>query len=295
MKKHTSICLALLMIFLCLPFSIAETLPQMEKVTFPTGKTSPLPENPTKNYKANKDFFGEDGLSYHDDSIDIKLHKIRLHDTPIVVAFVQIATAEQLKTEQAKPFPSKTTVRMSEIAKRTNSILATNADWFTYHNNGIICRNGKLLREKEDLETDGLAIDINGDFYIVRPMTMEEYSKIETPIQNSFSFGPALVMNNEVLEIENRVVTYKQRMAIGQIAPLSYVLVATDGPDQENSVGLSVPQLATLMHNLGAHTAYNLDGGQSTAMIMNNVKVNAHPKIMRAVGDIIYFTTAIAE
>jgi len=97
-----------------------------------------------------------------------------------------------------------------------------------------------------------------------------------------------------VLEIVNRKVTYKQRCAIGQIAPLSYVLVATDGPDQPDSFGLSVPQLAELMHALGAHTAYNLDGGQSTSMLMNMVKINGQaPKTMRAIGDIIYFTTAI--
>ena len=127
-------------------------------------------------------------------------------------------------------------------------------------------------------------------------MTQEGYAQIATPIANSFVFGPALVIDGEIQEIVNRKVTYKQRMAIGQIAPLSYVLVATDGPDQKNSVGLSVPQLAELMHGLGAHTAYNLDGGQSTSMLMGQIKVNGqNPKNMRAVGDILYFTTAIAD
>ncbi len=273
-----------------------EALPQMVPVTFPEGRASILPENAKDNYAASESGYSADNLSYHDDTLDIKLYEIRVYDTPVVVAFVQIANAAQMKTEQAKPYPSKTTVRVSEIAKRVKAVLAVNADWFTYHNTGIVYRNGELLRNRSDETYEGLAIDINGDFHIIRPMTEEGYAQITTPIVNSFVFGPALVIDGVVQEIVDRKITYKQRMAIGQIAPLCYVLVATDGPDQENSVGLSVPQLAELMHGLGAQTVYNLDGGQSTSMLMHQIKVNGqNPKNMRAVGDILYFTTAIAD
>lgn len=272
-----------------------DALPQMTPVTFPQGSASALPENPRENFVPSESGFGTDNLSYHDDTLDIQLYNIRVYDTPVVVAFVQVASAAQLKTEQAKPYPSKTTMRASEISKRVKAVLAVNADWFTYQNTGIVYRNGELLRDRPNDGYDGLAIDTNGDLHIVRPMTDEEYAKIGVPIANSFVFGPALVIGGEVQEIVNRDVTYKQRMAIGQIAPLSYVLVATDGPDQKDSVGLSVPQLAELMHGLGAVTAYNLDGGQSTTMVMHQIKMNGqNPKNFRAVGDIIYFTTAVA-
>ncbi len=271
-----------------------EPLPQMVKVTFPEGKAQPVPQEAKDNYTPSESGYGADNLSYHDDSLDVQIHNIRVYDTPVVVAFVQIADPAQLKTEQAKRYPSKTTMRAIVIAKRVKAVLAVNGDWFTYHNTGIVYRNGELLRNRADEEYDGLAIDVNGDFHIVRPMTEEGYAQLDTPIANSFAFGPALVIDGEVQEIVNRKVTYKQRMAIGQIAPLSYVLVATDGPDQKDSVGLSVPQLAELMHGLGAHTAYNLDGGQSTSMLLNQTKLNGQaPKTMRAIGDIIYFTTAI--
>ncbi len=272
-----------------------EALPQMQKVTFSEDAGSPVPEDPEDHFSPSEASYSEDGLSYHDDSLDVQLHCIRAYDTDIVVAFVQISQADQMKSELAKPYPSKATLRFSEIVKRVDAVLAVNGDWFTYHNEGIIYRNGELLRDREDEETDGLAIDINGDFHIVRPMTQEAYAQITVPIETSFAFGPALVMDGEVLEIVNRAVTYKQRMAIGQVDHLSYVLVATDGPDQEGSLGLSVPQLAELMYGLGAHTAYNLDGGQSTSMMMNQIKVNAEPNVMRAIGDIFYFTTAIDQ
>jgi len=273
-----------------------DALPQMRKVTFPQGSAYTAPENAKDNYAPAENGFSADNLSYHDDTLDVRLYQIRVYDTPVAVAFVQVANASQLRTEQARPYPSQATVRVSEIAKRVKAVLAVNADWFTYHNAGIIYRNGTLLRDHPDETFEGLAIDVNGDFHIVKPMTDEGYAQITTTVYNSFAFGPALVIDGQVQEILNREVTYKQRMAIGQIAPLCYVLAAADGPDQPNSVGLSVPQLAELMHGLGAVTAYNLDGGQSTSMLMHQIKVNGqNPKNMRAVGDVLYFTTAVAN
>lgn len=297
-QKNLTVIAGAILISLLLAFGAVaeEALPQMIPVTFPEGRASAVPENAKDNYEPSQGAYSEDGMAYHDDTLDVQLHMIEAYDTSIAVAFVQIATPEQLRTEQAKRYPSKTTVRVSEIAKRVNAVLAVNADWFTYHNSGIVYRNGELLRNRSDEEYDGLAIDINGDFHIIQPMTEEGYAQIATPIANSFVFGPALVIDGQVQDITDRAVTYRQRLAIGQVAPLSYVLVATDGTNEPDSGGLNMPQLAELMHGLGAHTAYNLDGGQSASMLLNEVKVNGdNPKNMRAVGDIIYFTTAIAD
>lgn len=290
MKKFVALLLALLLMLGC---AAAEELPQLVKVTFPAIDFTPA-EKPTNNYAAPKANFSEDGMSYHDDSLDVQLHKFHVYNADVTVAFVQIADPDQLRTQQAKPYPSKTTARIDTIAKPVKSVFAVNADWFTYRSDGIVYRNGELLRSREIPEDDGLVIDVNGNFHIVSPMTEAEYAKLETPIMHSFSFGPALVVDGEVQEIIRKL-TYRQRMGIGQIDELCYVFVAADGTNEDDGEGLSVPELAQLMHDLGAKVAYNLDGGQSASMLMGNTKVNGHPKVMRAIGDIIYFTTAIPE
>jgi len=291
MKKWISL---LLLCVLAVSCACADELPQMVKVEFaPVDYTAP--EKPTNNYAASKAYFSEDGMSYHDDTLDIQLHKFHVYNADVTVAFVQIADADQLRTQQAKPYPSKTTARIDVIAKPVKAVFAVNADWFTYRNDGIVYRNGELLRDREIPEDDGLAIDVNGDLHIIRPMTREEYDKLEVPVMHSFSFGPALVMNGELQDIGDRKVTYRQRMAIGQIDELCYVFVCADGTNEDDGEGLNVPELAQLMYDLGAHTAYNLDGGQSASMLMGSTKVNGQPKTMRAIGDIIYFTTAVPE
>ncbi len=291
MKKLISLLLLMMMLAGC---AVADELPQMVKVEFPAVDYA-APEKPTQNYAAPQANFSEDGMRYHDDSLDVQLHKFHVYNADVTVAFVQIADADQLRTQQAKPYPSKTTARIDTIAKPVKSVFAVNADWFTYRSDGIVYRNGELLRNREIPEDEGLVIDVNGNLHIVSPMTEAEYAKLEVPVMQSFAFGPALVVNGEVQDIGDRKVTYRQRMAIGQIDELCYVFVAADGTNEDDGEGLNVPELAQLMHDLGAHTAYNLDGGQSTSMLMGNTKVNGQPKTMRAIGDIIYFTTAIPD
>lgn len=293
MKKLAGVLLCFLL-FASAALAEETALPQLIPVTFPdTYQNADLPAEGKENYSANAAGFSSDGMSYHDDSLDVQLHQIHVYDTDVTVAFIQIASPSQLRTELAKPYPSKTTIRPIQIAERVNAVLAVNGDWFTYHNMGIVYRNFELLLDRPVEEDDGLVIDANGDFHIVRPMTREGYAELSVPIMHSFAFGPTLVMDGQVQEIVGRKVTYRQRNAIGQVGPLSYVFVVTEGTNEEASGGLSVPQLAQLMYDLGAKTAYNLDGGQSAFMFMNKGKVNGQPKNMRAVGDIIYFATAV--
>ena len=291
MKKLLAMILLMVLAVSC---AVADEMPAFVKVDL-AEVAYEAPAKPTANFAANKANFGADGMSYHDDTLDIQLHKFHVYNADVTVAFVQIADADQLRTQQAKPYPSKTTARIDVIAKPVKSVFAVNADWFTYRNDGIVYRNGELLRDREMPEDDGLAIDANGDLHIIRPMTREEYDKLEVPVMHSFAFGPALVINGELQDIGDRKVTYRQRMAIGQIDALSYVFVCADGTNDDDGEGLTVPELAQIMYDLGAHTAYNLDGGQSASMLMGNTKVNGAAKTMRAIGDIIYFVTAVPE
>jgi len=296
-KRSAAMILALLMVLGCMPalgenLENTEVLPTMTPVTFPEG-IEPLPIKEDMNYVPNPAGFGEDGLSYHDDSLDVRIYRIRAYDTPIAVAFVQIAHPSQFRTEQARKYPSQATANAPDIARRVNAPFCTNADWFIYHNAGIIYRKGELLRNRPNTDYDGLFVDVNGDFHIVAPLTEEGVNAIDQEIITSFCFGPALVIDGELCQVDRKP-TYKQRTAIGQLGPCQYVLVATDGPKEKNSVGLTHQQIAQLMYDLGCVNAYNLDGGVSTTMLLNYEKINGQKALrLRSVGDIVYFATAV--
>ena len=86
------------------------------------------------------------------------------------------------------------------------------------------------------------------------------------------------------------------RTAIGIIeeedGSLHYIIVVSDGRTDE-SEGLTLYQLAEVMQQYGATTAYNLDGGGSSTLyfngqVVNNPTTNGNTISERAVSDIVY-------
>ena len=108
------------------------------------------------------------------------------------------------------------------------------------------------------------------------------------------SAGPVLLWNGRPVEDHasesiSRVfgLARHPRTAIGERADGSLVLVTVDGRAPERSVGMSLPELTSLLLELGAVSALNLDGGGSTAMVIGGRLVNtpSDPAGERANGD----------
>lgn len=65
------------------------------------------------------------------------------------------------------------------------------------------------------------------------------------------------------------------RTALGWRADGRFVLVTVDGRQPRKSVGMTIPELATLMREFGCVEAINLDGGGSTTMVIKNKVANS--------------------
>lgn len=171
----------------------------------------------------------------------------------------------------------------SDIAEDNGAIFAINGDYYGYRSSGIVIRNGVLYRD--DGARTGLAMYADG--------TMEVYDETETSgeelldagVWNTLSFGPALVEDGEVVdgiedvEIDTNFGNHsiqgnQPRTAIGIIDTNHYVFVAVDGRADGYSRGVTMTELAQIFVDLGATTAYNLDGGGSTTMVFDGELVN---------------------
>ena len=285
------------------PLAVAEEFteyPVYEPVTLP------LTDVPTIDYQADTpsaphaDAYLPDETGYLDDSLSIRIEEFRAYDTTCLAAWIQVASPTQLRTELNKPYPSKSTAKASVIAKRVNAVLAINGDYFVYHNQGFIVRNGEVLREKFNEDYDTLIIDDKGDFTIIPSTTEEEIRAFTGNIVQAFTFGPGLVIDGvKTTEFPLKANTPNketQRIAIAQMGPLSYLVVTTEGPENPGSTGLTLPEFAQVLYDLGAQNAYNLDGGSSSSLILNNKKINSlSTGKIRAVGDILYFISACPE
>lgn len=285
------------------PLAVAEEFteyPVYEPVTLPLTDAPTIDYQADTPYAPHADAYLPDETGYLDDSLSIRIEEFRAYDTTCLAAWIQVASPTQLRAELNKPYPSKSTAKASVIAKRVNAVLAINGDYFVYHNQGFIVRNGEVLREKFNEDYDTLIIDDKGDFTIIPSTTEEEIRAFTGNVVQAFTFGPGLVIDGvKTTEFPLKANTPNketQRIAIAQMGPLSYLVVTTEGPENPGSTGLTLPEFAQVLYDLGAQNAYNLDGGSSSSLILNNKKINSlSTGKIRAVGDILYFISACPE
>lgn len=237
-------------------------------------------------------------VSYKSDGISITLTTLTRYDTQVYVADVVLEDASCLRTGLANgSFGRNISEFTSAIAEENGAILAINGDYYGFRDQGFVLRNGQLYRDaaQSKAEQEDLVIYADGHFEIVREAESDASALNEAGAEQIFSFGPGLIIDSEISVSEGSEVGQSMqsnpRTAIGEIEPLHYALVVSDGR-REESAGLSLLELAEVMEELGCHTAYNMDGGGSSTMwfmgrIVNN-PTDGWSDGERRVSDIVY-------
>lgn len=266
-----------------------DTLPTEAPTTVPTATESPAEQATTAPISTDTE--------YHDDQIDIVLTTMRVENTTVYVADVQIADISLLKTALAgNTYARNLTETTSVQAANAGAILAINGDYYGAQERGYVLRNGVLYRASAQSGTDALVIGADGNFRIITEGETSADTLVREGAWQVLTFGPALINGGQVTVSSSdevgRAMTSNPRTAIGQISEGHYLLVVSDGRTKE-STGLSLRQLAELMQSLGAQIAYNLDGGGSSTMVfqgrvVNSPTTNGRSIRERSVSDIVY-------
>ena len=235
--------------------------------------------------------------TYQDENITITVTEYREYDTSIYVADIQRSSPEYLKTARAKSaYGKNVTEKTSEMALANNAILAINGDYYGAQEKGYVLRNGVLYRSTAEKGQEDLVIYEDGSFEIITEDEVTAEELLERGAVQILSFGPALVTDSTIAvtteEEIGKARSSNPRTAIGVIDDLHYLFVVSDGRTEE-SEGLTLYQLAQIMTQLGAETAYNLDGGGSSSMVfggvvINNPTTNGNRIKERSVSDIVY-------
>lgn len=215
---------------------------------------------------------------YLDENIEITISQHRAYDSDIYVADVKLSKADYLKTALADNSYGKNIVdETSNIAKANNAIFAVNGDFYGSQEKGYVLKNGILYRNEPMKKQEDLVIYPDGSFEIILETEVSAESLYENGAYQILAFGPALIENGKATGSTNAprgaIKKNNPRTAIGMIDELHYVFVVCDGRTDE-SKGMTVFELAEFMLELGAVTAYNLDGGGSATMYFNGKVVN---------------------
>lgn len=186
-----------------------------------------------------------------------------------------------------KPGSRKT--RPEYIAQKNRVVYAQNGDLWTWRVEekrypGIIIRDGQIIRDKTykkpvDAQPplDELSLYRDGRLEVRRPgeLTGEEY--LERGAYDVFSFGPVLISDGQIDPRLGKFFTSAQpRSAIGMIEPGHYVGVMVEGRTKR-SYGTSLKFVAGVLAERGCALAFNLDGGQTSAMVFMGKLVMQEP------------------
>lgn len=232
-------------------------------------------------------------IEYESDTMTININPIKKTNPNIGMweVFIKLSEGSQIKSAFAgDEFNLKNRETTSFMAMKNNAVLAINGAAYGFNKSSYVIRDGIVYRDTR-LDCDPLVIQSDGDFRIYdEQYTGEEL--IAKGAMHTYDFGPDLIRKGEIVDYGDT--WYKNdlspRTAIGQCAPLEYVILVVDGRSDE-SVGMSLYDVATELKNRGCYWGYNLDGGGSTTLYFNG-KVLNNPCDWygeRPISDILYF------
>jgi exopolysaccharide biosynthesis protein len=200
------------------------------------------------------------------------------------VADVTLTDATTLQSAFANDsFGQNITETTSAIAQDNNAVFAINGDYYGFRDTGIVIRNGVVFRD--DGARQGLAFYRDGTVRVYDETATTAAQLIADGVWNTLSFGPALLVDGEIpagiddVEVDtnfgNHSIQGEQpRTAIGVLDTNHLVFVVVDGRSPGYSAGVTMTGMAEIMQELGATTAYNIDGGGSSTMYFNGALVN---------------------
>ena len=239
---------------------------------------------------------------YCDETILVIAWKEAINNSACSFVEVKIAHGSQLRRALSdNTYGSSVYMYPTQMAQNANAVVAINGDFYGHRSCGITIYQRQLYRfNPRTLESCFFTASGDMIFTHVGELSTEDDVKRfvqDNDITFSISFGPILVENGEKKTTNTYLVgevdIQHSRAAIGQVDKLHYLLMSINEEGvYKNRV--TINQAADLIYAKGVPNAYALDGGQTTALVMDNTLVNrVLLNYQRKITDIIYFATAI--
>lgn len=239
---------------------------------------------------------------YFDDTLLVITWKFVMDDSVYTLSEVKIADPSQFRRFLSDgQYGSGSKYLTSEMAASVNAVVAANGDYYAMRQMGTVVYNSQVMRA-EGYRMDGCFIDSNGDLQfievgeITKEKDIEQYV-IDHGVRFTLAFGPILVEDGKTVKVKNpyrvgEVDIPNARAAICQVDSLHY-LIALSSPEPPYMSGLTLDKFGQRLQEFGVGKAYNLDGGRSGTLVMNDQLINYVYE--RKISDIIYFATAISN
>lgn len=169
---------------------------------------------------------------------------------------------------------------LKQMAKDNDALIAINGGGFedpNFNSNGsdplgITFSGGKLITSKTWNGSGGLIGFTEDNKLVLGKMTVKQAQEMK--VRDGVTFGPFLIINGKKSTIlGNGGWGTAPRTAIGQRKDGIVLFLVIDGRTVTKP-GANMNDLIEIMENYGAYNAANLDGGTSSAMVVNGDIIN---------------------
>lgn len=328
MKKPLVLLIALLTIALAAcnkapetpPVVIVEVTPQATPTPEPTPEATPTPEPTPTPYMGAfgerfADKFASEGqsevtdTSYRTDSlyINITSEQITRGGLPVTyyLADIYVRDVDCFKTCLANDeYEQDSREWITDAIERHDPVLIVNGSFYSIqyasrsHAEGMLVVNGRVYRDEISPRVDTCVLLPNGEIRIFPAKTSNSEEILALDPVHAWNFGPQLVKEGAAItgwDESETINGIQPRTVLGYYEPGHYCLFVCDGRQGSYSRGLTMNDLAKLMADFGVTTAYNLDGGRSSAMYFMGEAVNRPYDGGRECSDFLYFVDSDGE
>ena len=215
--------------------------------------------------------------------------KIERRNTVWFVSDIKSKDGMVFRSFQESPDKPGKRARPEQIAQKHKVVYAQNGDLWTWRLQekrypGLIIRDGKIVQDKTYKKTvdaipslDELALYPVGRMTVNFPSEVTSEQYLKDGAHDVFAFGPVLIRDGVLDErLKTSFKSAQPRSAIGMIEPGHYVGVMIEGRTKR-SYGTSLGFVADILMERGCQLAFNLDGGQTSAMVFMGTLVMHEP------------------
>lgn len=203
---------------------------------------------------------------------------------------VAIYKPDKVKLISSKQFNAGTYgERILTMCERYGGVVCINGGGFVDNGMGsdipigYVIKDGKIIWPADgnsEARGDLVGMTADGKLKLMSNATGEE--ALNAGIVDAMEFGPFLIVNGKSLEITGDPWGKAPRVAIGQTKEGVLLFLVVDGENYIN--GASLRDMVEIFERYGAINAANLDGGQSSSLVINNKLYNNPPAAAKAQG-----------
>lgn len=203
---------------------------------------------------------------------------------------VAIYEPQKIKLLRTKKFNAGTYgERVVDMCQRYNGSVCINAGGFANGLNngsdipqGYVIDEGEIVWPQTPTDSKGNIIGINneGKLTLLANTTGEE--AINSGIKYGVEFGPFLIINGKSITIEGTPYGVANKCVIAQRKDGVMMFLITEGESYID--GASLKDVLKVLERYGAYNAANLDGGQSTSLVIDNKLINTPNHIAKKQG-----------